>query len=433
MGRLCNQELKIIILIVLILFIKYLTSINPHAITPTLTSMLESVVLQAVILTLSVAIGVYTRSIVTGLLTLAFLSPHAATPILRYQWYFMIGFTLLALSLLSYLRGPHDSVLETLGFPVKAKLTPLLATLTLAYAYRVYELNITHNPAYWAHILFGGILLSKLARTPSQAIMGSLVASLGNPGALTISIYASLAPLPELNCTGTVIGRLTAYEAETSTTRTLTIRGKRWKTLGLACARGKAIVKATGKPIIWVYSIQPLDIVTRLSSILTTGKNKRIIIDLDAPGGEDVASILEGIKSGGNLVRVNLGSLEGPVKEGLLAALPEVLNGNEIVIISSCNYEPRDIMKYLEAISKKTILYSGFCRVSGVQLAPVKKPGETIVVIGDIGDPLEASTILGRLFGESWRRIHSLIRHDQRRILAYEYCNGGWALVELPI
>ncbi|MMZ68467.1 hypothetical protein D1872_311600 [compost metagenome] len=78
-------------------------------------------------------------------------------------------------------------------------------------------------------------------------------------------------------------------------------------------------------------------------------------------------------------------------------------------------------------------MVAGFCRISGNKLSPLEGEDGSAIVLGDLGDPLEASTVLSRLFGENWRRLYRIIRGEARYALIYQYCNGGWALVELSI
>jgi len=433
MRRPCNQTLKITIPIIVIILLKYIMVEEPELAYQTLTGTLKMALWGIIVLALSVAIGLYSRSLIVGLLTLTYLAPNTGDLLLKYQWYAMLGFTILVLGVYAYLRGPHDSTLEVLGFPNKPKITPILATTTLGYLYWLLGLSLTQDPSYWAYILLGALLISKISESPTSAIAGSIIASTGNIGALALSIYASFAPLPALKCSGASIGRLLGYEADTSTTRTLAGRIKRWKTTAFACANGEAIVRVSDTPFVWLYSIDPLKLARKLSSKLGPDGSRRIIIDLDTPGETELSQIMELLKNNRKSIEVQLGSLEDPVKEGVLAALPETLRERDVVVISSCRHEPKGLVKYLETIAEKAIVIAGFCKTSESHLAPIKKPGNTVVIIGDLGDPLEASTILGKMFGEAWRGLYTLIHYNHRYILAYEYCNGGWALVELSI
>lgn len=405
-----------------------LTLFSAHPPLPGLASALLDPLRAVVGAAASVALGVYARSIMVGLLAVTSLSPVSP----GHQWTAVLLGVGGLLAAYSYLQGPHDAALEALSYPVKPRFTPLLAAVTLAYAYWVAGVGFAGGPTYWACTLLGGALLAKLARTVKSALAGAVLASLGALGALTISLYASLSPLPPAGCGGRRLGSLVGYEADTSTTRSIAGRGRRWRGTVLACATGEASFQLGERATVWVYSNHPLELAVTLAGKLYPAR-RMVIVDVDSPGEAMITQAVEALRSSGPRVRVNLGSLDALMREGVLASLPGLLGGDEVVVVASCLNQPRDLSRLLEASARRAPLIAGFCRVSEGVLAPFKGPEGTLIVLGYVGDPLEASTVLGRLFGDSWRGIHQYLRRGAGRVLVHEYCGRGWAMVELSI
>lgn len=432
--RRCNPAGKILAPLALLLIIRNLDKISLFQGGTLLGAFMYRALVPLASMLTSVGLGIYSKSPLIGLLSLIYLKPQMTEGLIQYQWYILSVLSLSMLLAIAYLRGPWDSALEAFTIGKRYYVTPVLASITSALV--LARLGIVEPGAdYWPFVLGGGLLLSRIAVNPLTAIAGGATASLGVFGAIAISLYASFTPIPPLHCRGLRVGKLVGYETETSTTRIVAGSAfKRWRTRGIACSHdGDAVLAMGWKSILWIYSSKPLKLARWVAKANRNGR-RIVAIDLDKPGeSNDVYSMLKYIEESSHDINLALGAIDTASREGVLLALSESVKDSDLVIISSCIESPRSLQKYLTEISKKTLVIASFCKPEPDLLAPARGPEGSGVILGPLGDPLLTASILGRLFPDTWRPLGGLIEASPRTVLAYAYCSGGWALVEVGV
>ena len=428
----CNPAGKIIAPLILLVIIREISERPILPETSLLSGALHEALLLLVAMLISTSLGIYTKSPLMGLLAILYLRPEGLEGMLQYQWYAVTIFTIAVLLVTSYLRGPWDSVLEVFTRGERYYITPILASITFGLILAKVKGHVP-DINYWVYVIGNGLLLSRLAVNPLIAFVGGAIAATGSLGAIAIGLYASYTPLPAIECEGLVVGKLVGYEADTSITRSLlSISSKRWRSRIMACSYGtNARVKTGERSVLWVYNSNPLPVAKHIARLNKTA-NKRIIqLELDPPGEiEDPAKIFETLE-GPRDALLKLGSLDETMIEAILSALPDVLKGGEIVVVNSCRYRPRELQRYISRIAKKAMVIAAFCTVEPDQLMPASGSEGASIVLGSLGDPLLAASILSKLFPEYWKSLDQLLKHYSNLSLVYPYCNGGWALVEL--
>ncbi|MCE4600537.1 MAG: hypothetical protein F7C38_03100 [Desulfurococcales archaeon] len=434
MPRRCSPVGKILAPLALLLVIHNLDKTDLFQGGALLGAFMYRALVPLISMLASVGLGIYSKSPLIGLLSLIYLKPQMAEGLIQYQWYILSILGLGMILVIAYLRGPWDSALEAFTIGKRYYMTPVLASITSALI--LARLGMVKPGAdYWPFVLGGGLLLSRIAVNPLIAIAGGAVASLGVFGVIAISLYASFTPVPPLYCRGLRVGRLVGYEIETSTTRIVAGSAfKRWRARGIACSHdGDAVLAMGWKSILWIYSSKPLKLAQWVAKANRNGK-RIVAIDLDKPGEtDDVYSLLKYVEESGRDVNLSLGAIDAASREGILLALPESIKDDDLVVISSCIESPRSLQKYLSEISKKTLVIASFCKPESDLLAPARGPEGSGVILGPLGDPLLTATVLGRLFPDTWRPLSGLIEMSHRTALAYAYCSGGWALVEVGV
>ncbi len=372
----------------------------------------------------ALVVGYVTRSIVAGVGTHALLSQHQ--PPVEFLGVLGWAITLAGLSAASYKGGLWDSVLEYIGSFGRARVSPALAAVTVAYALYILGGPYSGHPHYWLLVALGaGIASKSVAGGPRDLLLGVLAGA--TPlGALAASYLASFMPVEPPHCSGVEVGRLVAVEAETSASR-LPYSTRRWRSRGLACVRsGKAVLSLDTPYTLWVYSRQPGKWSVKVSGLL--GCRRPVVVSLDEPGPEDL----------GGLAREVQGKQEGTVRTGFArlpselwpAALAVVLEeaGPDCIVIESCR-APIDLLSRLSFQAAEAVVVVSTCNLSSESLVPARGRGGGGFLLVEASDPLSQASVFERLLGPDWRRVESLIRGTPL-VIAYPVC-GRVALVEV--
>ncbi|MCE4620729.1 MAG: hypothetical protein F7C33_06895 [Desulfurococcales archaeon] len=374
---------------------------------------------QVLGLLVGVALGAYTRSLVVGYSasSLFLFNPGSPREIPAYSGY-VILLTLALMGLLSYKRGPSDSVVEALLWHRPVRATPVLAAASLLSIYYFLGFKFIYNSLYLVNAGLAAVIASRNSETLWKALSSSIVASLGPVGLLSLSLYLAYMPLPPLRCGGLALpGRLVAYEEETSSTRLLT-GGRRWRDRGLACSKPSTPILNLGRrAVVWAYSTDPKGTALILSKSLAS-KGRALFLDLD--------SISPCKGPSGRVEAVCLGDYPLVEVKAYLSSLAETAKQYQIVAVSSCRVRPRDIARELALIASNTTVVASLCLPEEDALIASSGPEGGGTLFSMLGDPLLTRTVLGKMFDNNSEKIYYLFR-KYRVYLFYPYCERRWA------